>query len=69
MSDNDTQLDTPTESEPYQDFGSLDAAETVHTVDSDAAQDIADYNAEADDAESTCSGDAAPSTVEGSRHG
>ena len=49
MSDNDTQLDTPTQSEPYQDFGALDAAETVHTVDSDAAQDIADYNAEADE--------------------
>ena len=51
MSDNDTQLDTPTQSEPYQDFGSLDAAETVHTVDTDAAQDIADYNAAADEAE------------------
>ena len=49
MSDNDTQLDTPTQSEPYQDFGSLDAAETVHTVDTEAAQDIADYNAEADE--------------------
>ena len=49
MSDNDTQLDTPTQSEPYQDFGSLDAAETVHTVDTDAAQDIADYNAAADE--------------------
>ena len=49
MSDNDTQLDTPTQSEPYQDFGALDAAETVHTVDSDAAQDIADYNAENDE--------------------
>ena len=56
MSDNDTQLDvqrendrdTPATSEPYQDFGALDAAETVHTVDTDAAQDIADYNAEAD---------------------
>ncbi len=48
MSDNDTQLDTHADPEPYQDFGSLDAAETVHTVDSDAAQDIADYNAEAD---------------------
>jgi transcriptional antiterminator NusG len=49
VSDNDTQLDTPTQSEPYQDFGSLDAAETVHTVDTDAAQDIADYNAAADE--------------------
>jgi transcription termination/antitermination protein NusG len=49
VSDNDTQLDTPTQSEPYQDFGSLDAAETVHTVDTEAAQDIADYNAEADE--------------------
>ena len=39
MSDNDTQLDTHADPEPYQDFGSLDAAETVHTVDSDAAQD------------------------------
>jgi transcriptional antiterminator NusG len=56
VSDNDTQLDvqrendrdTPAPSEPYQDFGALDAAETVHTVDTDAAQDIADYNAEAD---------------------
>ena len=48
MSDNDTQLDTHADPEPYQDFGSLDAAETVHTVDSDAAQDIADYNAAAD---------------------
>ena len=45
MSDNDTQLDTHADPEPYQDFGSLDAAETVHTVDSDAAQEIADYNA------------------------
>ncbi len=57
MSDNDTQLDiqrendrdTPAPSEPYQDFGALDAAETVHTVDTEAAQDIADYNAEADE--------------------
>jgi transcriptional antiterminator NusG len=49
VSDNDTQLDTHADREPYQDFGSLDAAETVHTVDSDAAQDIADYNAEADE--------------------
>jgi transcription termination/antitermination protein NusG len=56
VSDNDTQLDvqrendrdTPAPSGPYQDFGALDAAETVHTVDTDAAQDIADYNAEAD---------------------
>ena len=65
MSDNDTQLDTPTQSEPYQDFGALDAAETVHTVDSDAAQDIAHYNAEADaesvsDALDETSGDEAP---------
>jgi transcriptional antiterminator NusG len=72
VSDNDTQLDTPTQSEPYQDFGSLDAAETVHTVDSDAAQEIADYNADAD-AESVSgavdetSGDEAPADpVEGS---
>jgi transcriptional antiterminator NusG len=49
VSDNDTQLDTHAESEPYQDFGALDAAETVHTVDSDAAQEIADYNAETDE--------------------
>ena len=49
MSDNDTQLDTPTQSEPYQDFGALDAAETVHTVDTEAAQDIADYNEETDE--------------------
>jgi transcriptional antiterminator NusG len=48
VSDNDTQLDTHADPEPYQDFGSLDAAETVHTVDSDAAQEIADYNANAD---------------------
>ena len=65
MSDNDTQLDTHADPEPYQDFGSLDAAETVHTVDSDAAQDIADYNAEADaesvsDALDETSGDEAP---------
>ena len=65
MSDNDTQLDTHADPEPYQDFGSLDAAETVHTVDSDAAQEIADYNADAD-AESVSgavdetSGDEAP---------
>ena len=72
MSDNDTQLDTHADPEPYQDFGSLDAAETVHTVDSDAAQDIADYNAEADaesvsDALDGTSGDEAPADpVEGS---
>ncbi len=56
MSDNDTQLDTQRENdreteratEPYQDFGALDSAGTVHTVDTDAAQDIADYNAEVD---------------------
>ena len=72
MSDNDTQLDTHADPEPYQDFGSLDAAETVHTVDSDAAQDIADYNAEADavsvsDALDETSGDEAPADpVEGS---
>ena len=72
MSDNDTQLDTHADREPYQDFGSLDAAETVHTVDSDAAQDIADYNAEADavsvsDALDETSGDEAPADpVEGS---
>ena len=48
MSDNDTQLDTHADPEPYQEFGSLDAAETVHTVYSDAAQEIADYNANAD---------------------
>ena len=72
MSDNDTQLDTHADPEPYQDFGSLDAAETVHTVDSDAAQEIADYNADAD-AESVSgavdetSGDEAPADpVEGS---
>ena len=72
MSDNDTQLDTHADPEPYQDFGSLDAAETVHTVDSDAAQDIADYNADADaesvsDALDETSGDEAPADpVEGS---
>jgi len=72
VSDNDTQLDTHADPEPYQDFGSLDAAETVHTVDSDAAQDIADYNAEADaesvsDALDETSGDEAPADpVEGS---
>ena len=72
MSDNDTQLDTHADPEPYQDFGSLDAAETVHTVDSDAAQDIADYNADADaesvsDAVAETSGDEAPADpVEGS---
>ena len=49
MSDNDTQLDTHADPEPYQDFGSLDAAETVHTVDTEAAQDIADYNEETDE--------------------
>jgi len=72
VSDNDTQLDTHADPEPYQDFGSLDAAETVHTVDSDAAQEIADYNADAD-AESVSgavdetSGDEAPADpVEGS---
>jgi transcriptional antiterminator NusG len=59
VSDNDTQLDVPTDSEPYQDFGSLDAAETVHTVDSDAAQAIADYNRETDE-----SGDAETSDLE-----
>jgi transcription termination/antitermination protein NusG len=58
VSDNDTQLDTPTQSEPYQDFGSLDAAETVHTVDTEAAQDIADYNAEADAKEAADATDA-----------
>jgi len=72
VSDNDTQLDTPTQSEPYQDFGSLDAAETVHSVDSDAAQEIADYNADADaesgpDAVAETSGDEPPADpVEGS---
>ena len=72
MSDNDTQLDTHADPEPYQDFGSLDAAETVHTVDSDAAQEIADYNADADaesvsDAVDETSGDEAPADpVEGS---
>jgi len=72
VSDNDTQLDTHADPEPYQDFGSLDAAETVHTVDSDAAQDIADYNADADaesvsDALDETSGDEAPADpVEGS---
>ena len=72
MSDNDTQLDTHADPEPYQDFGSLDAAETVHTVDSDAAQEIADYNADADaesvaDALDETSGDEAPADpVEGS---
>jgi transcriptional antiterminator NusG len=72
VSDNDTQLDTHADPEPYQDFGSLDAAETVHTVDSDAAQDIADYNADADaesvaDADDQTSGDEAPADpVEGS---
>ena len=65
MSDNDTQLDTHADPEPYQDFGSLDAAETVHTVDSDAAQEIADYNADADaesvsDAVAETSGDEPP---------
>ena len=66
MSDNDTKLDvqrendrdTPAPSEPYQDFGALDAAETVHTVDTDAAQDIADYNAEADAKEAADATDA-----------
>ena len=72
MSDNDTQLDTHADPEPYQDFGSLDAAETVHTVDSDAAQEIADYNADAvaesvSDAVDETSGDEAPADpVEGS---
>jgi len=72
VSDNDTQLDTHADPEPYQDFGSLDAAETVHTVDSDAAQEIADYNADADaesvsDAVDETSGDEAPADpVEGS---
>ena len=72
MSDNDTQLDTHADPEPYQDFGSLDAAETVHTVDSDAAQEIADYNADADaesvsDAVAETSGDEPPADpVEGS---
>jgi len=42
VSDNDTQLDVNTDSEPYQDFGGLpDAAETVHTVDTEAAEAIA----------------------------
>jgi transcriptional antiterminator NusG len=66
VSDNDTQLDvqrendrdTPAPSEPYQDFGALDAAETVHTVDTEAAQDIADYNAEADAKEAADATDA-----------
>src|SRR6478735_4046818 len=49
VSDNDTQLDTHAEREPYQDFGALDAAETVHTVDTEAAQAIADYNEESDE--------------------
>jgi transcriptional antiterminator NusG len=79
VSENDTQLDTQrgiqrendrdsaSPSEPYQDFGSLDAAETVHTVDSDAAQDIADYNADADAAAEAAGEDEAPADpVEGS---
>jgi transcriptional antiterminator NusG len=63
VSDNDTQLDTQldthAESEPYQDFSALDAADAVHTVDTEAAQDIADYNAEAD-----ASGDAETSDLD-----
>jgi transcriptional antiterminator NusG len=80
VSENDTQLDTQrgiqrendrdsaSPSEPYQDFGSLDAAETVHTVDSDAAQDIADYNAAAD-AAAEAAGEDAADPVEGSHTG
>ncbi|MEO8828426.1 transcription termination/antitermination protein NusG [Lapillicoccus sp.] len=73
VSENDTSTTTttheagePTETtEPYTDFGSLDAAETVHTVDVDAAQAIADYDREVDaaavaDAESADAEPAAP---------
>ncbi|HEU5001044.1 MAG TPA: transcription termination/antitermination protein NusG [Lapillicoccus sp.] len=56
MSDNDTQLDserdTHTEPERYEDFGGIaGAAETVHTVDTEAAQAIADYDRQADQAD------------------
>jgi transcription termination/antitermination protein NusG len=72
VSDNDTQLDVQREndrdtrapSEPYQDFGALDAAETVHTVDTDAAQDIADYNAQADAQDVLAAEDAAAAVDE-----
>jgi len=49
VSDNDTQLDVNTDSEPYQDFGGLpDAAETVHTVDTESAEAIADDDEQLD---------------------